>query len=309
MPALNDGNYLNQYVAPQLLVEFKNLNDNFIQTLGGVPAEAVNTDGIRFNKLVNNVDFLVNNTADFTAAAMNGQKLIVPWETYDTTPTSVTDAEIHGLAYDKRSSVRLKHSDKFKMGARDHAMWKLAPDDATNSDMPVMRTDGANDGNGRKRLTFDNVVEFLEKVKNLNLPDMANNYMVLCPQHATDLIMDTKSAAYFANLNAFFDPATGKLRSMMGFNFLENNAVLAYDSTGAKKAKGATMATTDRYASLFYYSPNTLYYINSLKVLYSPETMDTKSASPTSTFRLQAMGLISRIQDYGVGAIVSGIVA
>ncbi len=307
MAVLVDGNWLNQFVSPQLLVEFKNYKDDFIGVLKGAPASAVTADGIRFNKLINNVGFLVNNTSAFTTKKMNGKKAFVEWEKYDTEPTSVDDAEIRSLNYDKRSAVRVKHTEAFKMGIRDHVMWKLAPDDDTSDDMPVMRTTGANDGTGRLRLTFADLVKYLEKVKNLNLPDDQENYMILCPEHETDLILDRNSANYFANREIFFDTVTGKVKSVMGFKFFSNNAVLAYNAAGEKLAKGAALTSTDRRGSLFFYAPNTVYHINSVKVLYKPETTDTTSADPTSEFRLQTYGLIDRIEEIGVGAIVSDI--
>lgn len=307
MSGLTDGNYLNQYVAPQLLVEFKNYKDDFVGVLKGAPLAALTADGIRFNKLVNNVGFLVNNTAEFTAKAMAGKKGLVEWEKYDTEPTSVTDAEIRYLPYDKRSETRVKHTESMKMGLRDHIMWKLAPSVSNNTDMPVMRTTGANDGTGRLRLTFADLVKYLEKVKDLNLSKADELYMILCPEHQTDLILDRDSAVYFSNKEIFFDMVTGQVKSVMGFKFFTNNGVLAYSNAGAKLAKGAALTSTDRRASLFFYAPNTVKHVESVKILYKPETTDTKSADPTSEFRLQAYGLIDRIEDYGVGAIVSGI--
>lgn len=304
-----EGNWLNQYVSPKLLDEFQNMDDAFIQTLGKPDEGAKTSDGLKFNKLENNVQFFVNNTEDFTDTTMPGGKGFIPWELYDTAPTAVTDAEMKALAFDKRSTVRTKHSEKFKMGFRDHAVWKLAPSDDTNVKMPVMRTTGANDGTGRKRLTFEDLVNYLQKVKALNLADPNQIYMVLCAEHSGDLILDTKTAAFFASNNVFFDPTTGKVRSVMGFKFFENNASVSYTSANVKKAKGAALGSTDRYASVFYYAPNTVAWIDSVKILYSPETTDTKSKSPTSKFRLQAYGIVDRIQDVAVGALISGISA
>ena len=308
MAVLVDGNWLNQYVAPQLLAEFKNDKDDFIGVLKGAPRQAITADGIRFNKLINNVGFIVDNSAEFTAKKMDGKKAFVEWEKYDTEPTSVDDAEIRSLNYDKRSAVRVKHTEAFKRGIRDHVMWKLAPDDDTNDDMPVMRTTGPDDGTGRKRLTFVDLVKYLEKIEVLNLGNPEENYMVLCPEHRTDLIIDRDSASYFSNKNIFFDPKTGEVQSVMGFKFFRNNAVLAYDNLGVKLAKGAALTSTDRRASLFFHAANTVYHLDSVKILYKPETTDTKSADPTSEFRTQTYGLVDRIQEIGVGAIVSGIV-
>ena len=308
MSTIADGTWLNQYVAPQLLVEFKNYNDDFIAVLGRPNPAALTADGIRYNKLINNVGFTVDNTADFVAKKMSGKKLFIEWEKYDTEPTEVDDAEIRAIGFDKRNVVRLEHAKSMKIGLRNHAFWKLAPSVSNNADMPVMRTTGADDGTGRRRLTFADLVKFLEKVKALNLPDENEFYMVLCPEHSTDLILDRDSAAYFADKSIFFDMKTGKVKSVMGFKFFENSAVLAYAADGSKKAKGAALGATDRRASLFFYAPNTIYHIEGVKILYSPETTDTKSADPKSTYRNQAYGMIDRIEDLGVGAIVSGTV-
>jgi len=309
MATTETGNWLNQYVAPQLLLEFKNDKDDFLGVLPGANPAAITADGLRFNKLINNVGFYVNNTEGFTAKKMTGSKTFVPWEKYDTDPTEVDDAEIRGLNYDKRNMTRVAHSQAMRRGIRDHVMFKLAPGDDTSADMPVMRTTGADDGTGRKRLTFADLIKYLEKIKGLNLPDESQYFMILCPEHSTDLMLDRDSAAYFADKNIFFDVTTGKVKSVMGFKFFENNAVLAYTSAGVKKAKGAALGATDRRASMFFYAPNSVYHLDSVKILYKPETIDTNSADPKSEFRLQVYGLIDRVYEYGFGALVSGIVA
>lgn len=308
MPAeMTEGNFLNTYVAPQLLAEFKNYKDDFIGVLPGVPRQAITADGVRYNMLINNVGFHVDNDTEFTAKKMTGKKIFVPWEKYDTDPTMVDDAEIRSLAYDKRAEVRVKHAESFKIGIRDHVIHKLCPPDDTSSDMPVVRTTGNDDGTGRLRMTFADLVRYLETVKKLNLPLADQLYIILCPEHATDLILDRDSAAYFANKDIFFDPKTGAVKSIMGFKFFENSSGVAFNNAGKKLAKGAAMTSTDRNASLFFYAPNALYHIESVKILYKPETIDTKSADPASEFRTQTYGLVDRVRDYGFGAIVSAV--
>jgi hypothetical protein len=306
MSELTTGNWLNQYVAPQLLQEFKNYKDDFVGVLPGVPKQAITADGVRYNKLINNVGFYVDNTAEFTSKQMSGEKVFVEWEKYDTDPTEVNDAEIRSLGYDKRNEVRTKHAEAFKIGIRNHIMWKLAPADATASNMPVVRTTGSVI-NSRKRLTFADLVGYLETVKALNLPQEDQLFLILCPEHSTDLILDRDSAAYFANKDIFFDMQSGKVKSVMGFKFFENNNCPVYSSAGVKLAKGATKTSTDRNASLFFYAPNSLYHLESTKILYTPETSDVYSADPKSVFRTQTYGLIDRVVDYGFGAIVSAV--
>ena len=306
MSTQTTGQWLNQYVAPQLLQEFKNFKDDFIGVLPGVNPGAITADGVRFNKLINNVGFYVDNTADFTAKKMTGEKVFVPWEKYDTDPTEVDDAEIRYLNYDKRAVVRVKHTEAFKTGIRDHVMWKLCPNDNLISAMPVVRTTGAAQGN-RLRLTFADLVEYLERVKALNLPQSDKLFITLCNEHITDLILDRDSAKYFADKNIFFDAATGAVRNVLNFKFFENNACPAFDASTQKKAKNSILGATDRNASMFFYAPNSLYHLESVKILYKSETEDTRSADPKSEFRTQTYGLVDRIVDYGFGAIVSGI--
>lgn len=154
-----DGLYLNKYVDPQLLIERRNYRADFMQVLGSVPAGALAADGVRRNKLINNVGFRVNNTEDFEPKQMTGKNYIVPWEIYDTEPSSCTDDEIRYLAFDKRAAIRVKHNEAFQVGIRNHVLHKLAPEDDSNEEMPVIRTTGEKDINGRLRLSYKDLVD------------------------------------------------------------------------------------------------------------------------------------------------------
>lgn len=307
MATLVDGLYLNKYLDPQLLVERRNYKADFMQVLGPVPQSALSADGVRKNKLINNVGFKVNNTEEFTASAMTGKNLIIPWEKYDTTPTSCSDEEARNLAFDKRSVIRMKHNESFQVGIRNHVLHKLAPADNSNAEMPVIKTTGLNDGNGRLRLSYKDLVDFATLSKTWNLPNAEALYIVLCPQHMADLLLDADASKYFYDRNFYLDSATGKPRGFMGLKFFENNDTPYYNFTTLKKvAEGVKPAATDFQASTFFYAPNTYYRIDSVKSLYRPETIDTRSASPTSEFRTQTYGIVDTIEDFGVGALLSG---
>ena len=306
MPTSTTGQWLNQFVAPQLLAERRNYKADFMGVLGSIPQSARNADGVRYNKLINNVQFLVNNNQEFTPAKMNGEKVFLEWEKYDTTPTLVDDAEIRYLAYDKRNAVRVKHNECFQIGIRNHALHKLAPANGASSDMPVMLTTGEA-ADGRKRLTYVDLATFLEKVKKLNLPMSDQLYMVLCPQHVTDLLLDVDAAKYFINRELYIDPIKGTVKNFMGFKFFENNDAVYYDpTTKTKVAEGTTPTSGTHFqASQFFYGPNTIYHLEAVKILYKPETIDTRNANPQSEFRTQTYGMVDRIEEYGVGALIS----
>ena len=304
MPTTNAGLYLNKYVAPQLLRDLKDYNEGFMSILRTAPQAAVTADGIRWNKLINNIGFYVNNTANFTPKKMTGENVIVGWEKYDTDPTEVDDAEIRYLQFDKRSEVRAMHVSKCCEGLTKHSLHKLAPDNNTSEKMPVMVTTGKT-FNGRKRLTFEDLANYLEKVKNIGELDASQFYLMLCPPHVTDLLLDRDAAAYIANKDVFFDPVSGKVRSFMGFKFYEPMVANAYTSALVKKPKNSAMATGDQFASTFVYAPNTVRHLEKLKILYKTEYEDTRNADPKSEIRIQVYGIIDRIEDFGMGAIVS----
>jgi hypothetical protein len=310
MAELIDGLYLNQYVAPQLLKEFKNYNDKFIAALGTVPDGAVTADGLRQNKLINNVKFYVNNTAKFTAKSMTGQNNIIPWDKLDTDPTKVNDAEIRSLAFDKRASVRVKHSQTWKIGVRDYVMNKLAPSEHVSGAMPVLRTTGPV-VNGRKRLTFEDLINFYNEIELLNLisdgtEEVPNSWnFILNTEHRADLMADEAGTTNHRR-NLEFDSQTGEFKRFYKLRMWENNAAPLYSATGDLKARGSVREAGDQSASVFFYAPNTVHYVNSVKILYKPETIDTENADPESEFRLQSYALSDKTQEYGFGALVSG---
>lgn len=306
---LVDGLYLNTYVAPQLLTEYRNFNDDFVGVIPNAPQDAVSADGIRFNKLINNVQFLVNNTQDFTATSMAGKKGLIEWDKFDTTPTKVTDAEARALAFDKRSEVRKKHGDAWKLGFRDYILNKLAPSQAA-AGMLILRTTGetvAIPGKtyGRKRLTFDDMINFEAQVTELGLLNTDQLFLILNAQHQADLKLDMANTTN--NREAItINPQTGSISRFYKLKIFENNAAPVYSAAGTLKAQGAVGADGDQLASTFFCGENTVKYVNQVKILYKPETTDTKNADPTSEFRQQSYGLCDKVQEYGFGAIVSG---
>lgn len=303
--SLVDGLHLNTFVAPQLLEDFRNYKDDFIGVIPGAPQGAIGSDGLRMNKLVNNVGFLVNNTAEFTAEKMLGKKGIIEWDKLDTTPTAVDDAEIRSLSFDKRAVVRLEHTKTWQIGYRDYVLRKLAPQ-AAAAGMPVMRTTGEDDGTGRLRMTYADLIEFYSKIGLLNLPNKDALNFQLAAVHSMDLMLD-KAATNNYREGIVIDPTTGELKKFYKWKLWENNANQVYLANGTLKAAGAASVNTDRDASLFFYSDNAVAHINEVKIIYKPETIDTKSADPTSEFRLQSYALCNKKQDYGFGALVSGI--
>lgn len=307
MPQAVDGLYLSKYVDPILLKERKNYRADFMRVLPGVPDAAVSLNGIIRNKLINNVAFSVNRTEDFEAVNMGGQNVTIPWEIYDTAPTSCSDAEMFALTFNKRDEIRNKHNESFQLGIRNHVLHKLAPT-SNQTDLPIFRTTGEVTATGRRRMCFADLVGLGKWATEQSFAVEGQVYIVLSAQHQADLVLDKDATVYFRDRSTFIDAATGMTKPFMGLQFFQNNDTPYFNiSTGEKLAEnGIYVAGTHEKASTLFYAPNTYYHINAVKSLYSPETQDTVSASPTSKFRTQTYGIVSRVEEYGAAAIISG---
>lgn len=302
MAELVDGLWLQQYVEPQLLEEFRNYNDSFLSVLGKPNPEAIDKDGIRFNQLINNVGFVVNATEDFEPKEMKGKKGLVDWDKLDTTPTAYTDKELRAMAFDKEAAMRVKHSNAFKIGVKHYAIHKLAPKQHRAGAMPVIRTTGEV-FNGRKRLTYEDLNKFLfEDLVKLNLPDKQAFYMVLSDEHKADLIHDRSSTNNYRDLEVGKD---GELKRFYNLKFFENTETPLYTGAGVLKSLGAERQREDQVSSIFFYAPNTIYHIEAVQALIKPMRQDTRGKDPTAEFRLHTYGLCDKIQEHGFGAIVS----
>lgn len=298
---LENGLWAVQYLEPQLLEDFKNYKDDFIGVLKAPNPAAIGQDGILFNKLINNVEFKVNHGSTFTPVAMTGKKGLMEWDKLDTTPTLCTDAELRGMAFDKENAIRVEHTNSFRIGVRDYALNKLAPT-THSANTPVIRTTGAT-VDGRKRLTYEDLLGFYNLITKMNLNDKNGWYMVLSDEHRTDLMVDRSATNNYRDLE--FDRTTGEVKRFFKLQLFENNDSPYYNVGGTKLSLGATPTTDDRKASVFFYAPNTVYHIESVKVLYKPMNTDTRNADPQSEFRLHTYGLCDQKQKHGFGALVS----
>ncbi|MFL0063445.1 hypothetical protein [Tenacibaculum maritimum] len=302
MSGLVDGNWLEQYVEPQLLADFKNYKDDFIGVLKRANAAAIDKDGIKFNKLINNVGFHVNKSDDFVPKPMSGKKGLVEWDKMDTDPTSVTDKELRAMAFDKDAAVRVEHSNSWKLGIRDYVLYKLAPKQHVAGKMPVIRTTGDVFTN-RKRLTYADLMNFYVGLETLSLNDKMGWHMILCDEHRADLLHDRANTQNYRDIH--IDPKTGELKRFFKLNLFENNAAPIYAQDDTLKSQEAIATAGDQKASTFFYAPNTVYHIEGVDVLKKERKTDTRSADPTSEIRLHSYGLCAKRQEHGFGALVS----
>lgn len=163
----------------------------------------------------------------------------IPLHTLDTENTVVRNIEEMELAYNKMDSVIRQHQETLvkENGMLAIQNWAPAADGAFT---PVAASTGANNAvTGLKTLTFEDIINFQKKFKDLDV-DMDELILVLTPQHEADLMAE--------DLKLYKEVMTSnKLFNFKVYNYSKNPY---FTAAGAKKAYGAVPAGTDTQASI-----------------------------------------------------------
>ena len=174
---------------------------------------------------------VVENNSNFplTPATRTDTGIEIALGTLDSEPTYVTNVEELETAYDKCQSVVRQHYKALSARAAKSAAFNIAPaENSTNT--PVIATTGqANDG--KKRLTYKDVLKLRTKFNKLNLPQ-DGRVLVLCPEHEEDLLAEDVD-----RYNQII--TTGKIAGFKVYTFSDNPQ---YNTSGEKQAYGTTNA-------------------------------------------------------------------
>src|SRR5690348_12548111 len=95
-------------IVAELRQRFIEVKDDFLGEIKSYD-ELVDNDTINFNKIGALPTVIANGSAPFNPTARTDDSVVKTLDRLDTSTTSVTDQELHALAYDKKSSVREDH--------------------------------------------------------------------------------------------------------------------------------------------------------------------------------------------------------
>lgn len=245
---------------------------------------------------------LINNTTYPIPVTELGQEdIVISLDKYQTEATPITDDELYALSYDKIQTVKNKHAKAILKNKIKKSIHALAPSGNTAT-MPVIVTTGADDGTGRKRLMWADLVTLKDQLDKLEVPDEGRR-LVLCTDHANDLLLiDQKYRDYL------FNPQSGMPQLMLcGFEIYSYVANPYYTvSTKAKLSFGAVPQTTDRRASIFFSMARAAKATGWTKMYYSESKTDPQNQRNLVNFRHYFVVLPTR--EDGRGAIISATV-
>lgn len=126
-----------------------------------------------------------NSTWPLTPTQRKDGAITIPLATFDTKPTHITNVDEMETNYNKAESVSKQHANSLRKKASTSAAYNLSPQKHDVS-TPVLKTTGANRGNGQKALTYKDITELSLAFDNGDLPQ-EGRVLLLCPQHKADL--------------------------------------------------------------------------------------------------------------------------
>jgi len=221
-------------------------------------------------------EVLINNTTyPIPLQSIGEDDVVVMLDKYITLRTPITDDELFANTYKKMDALVQRHGLSISINKNKKAIHALAPGNATDK-MPVLLTSGGDDGTGRKRLLWDDVVALKRQLDNLEIPE-EDRRLVLCSDHVNDLIVSDQRFQ-----NQYYQRETGKIFSQLGFELMDyaGNPYFTPE-TKTKLSFGAIPAATDRKASVFFAKSRTAKAIGWTKMYFSiaaehPETQQNE---------------------------------
>ena len=228
-----------------------------------------------------------NNVYPLTPTQRTDSGIAIPLATFDTLPTHVTNVDELETAYNKCESVANQHVNSLRKVASTSAAYNISP--ASNTvNTPVLKTTGADRGDGKKRLTYGDMLKLRTAFNKGNLP-ITGRVLVLCPEHEEDLLL-----ADADRYNRMME--RGELSGFKVYTFTEN---ALYDpATGQKQPKGAASGNESSFAFV------------KTEVMRAMGTIEGEPEKSWGQWRGWIIGFQMRFvampfRNYGIGAIYS----
>lgn len=212
---------------------------------------------------------------------------------FETENTLVRRPEVIEYSYDQLESVIRQHRETLRTTVAQKAIHAFAPNE-NGGYTPTTPTTG-DVYNGRKRMTFDDILTLKELFDNAKIP-LDKRFIVLHPSHVTDLLKaDIK---LFKELTNIVD---GEPIRFGGFGCFTFPDMPFYDNTGAKLPFGAAGLSTDGFASVAFQSDEVMKADGSIYMYSRIDDPEERATIVGFDKRFVALPIRGR----GVGAIIS----
>lgn len=267
--ALREGVYTEIWTGEMVKALREFLNGSW---LDGIPDQSsiVENDQIHLVDVGVDPDVLINNTTyPIPLQALDDKDITISLDKFQTKVTPVTDDELYAISYDKMGRVKESHGNAISDAKFRKAAHALCAQKNTKT-TPVLTTTGeADPETGRLRLTASDMVALKKALDKLKVPT-ANRRLVLCPDHANDLLLTDQKFREQYNI----DRNTGRIGNLYGFEIYTYGDNPLYSTAGEKKALDAEEGAGEFQCSFAFYTPRVFKATGSTKMYYSEAATD-----------------------------------
>jgi len=246
-------------------------------------------------------EVLINNTAyALDVQEYEDETLQFTLDKYQPKVVTLSDDQAMGSSYSKIDAATTGITNAILKKKYGKAAHSLAPN-SHSVKTPILVTTGET-VNGRKRLTYDDLVTFRRALVGED-GDTTGLRIVLCPDHETDILLDRKNFGdKLVNYN------TGETAPFIaGFQiFTYGNNPYYTVATKTKKALGSVPSTGDVRGSFAFKISACAKKTGMTKQYYLPSAMNPRNQSNELGYRHYFVAVPKRAQF--IGAIISGLV-
>jgi hypothetical protein len=220
-------------------------NDSFLQKLVNFDA-FVENDKIHIASAGIDPKVLINNTTyPINVIGRDDEDRVIELDKFETENTIVRRPDAIEYSYDKLESVIRQHRNTLRKAVTMKATHAIAPQ-KNDTDTPVVATTGA-ETNGRKRLTFSDILTLKESFDNADIP-LERRYLILHPKHVSDLLLE--DLKLFKNLTNISE---GEPAKFAGFGCFSCSAMPTYTLANNEYEKVAyNCVATNNFASVAF---------------------------------------------------------
>lgn len=309
--SFSSGEYIEKFILPSLVHTLQNLKADFLAVIPDAPERAISKGGLVVHKVGQpiSVDWDKSDAyEDEDIANFAVENKTIPWQYFSTTPFETDKEEVRTSALNRGGILVQKSAEAIAASWIEKNIHNLAPDDDTDDVFnPVIETTGADRGDGTKALLITDLVRAVEPFNKMSLKKRMELYMILSPEHLTDLALDALNYQAFKDI--YVNTANGEPIVNHGWKFFWNPYSVKYAEDGTKKALGASVLSTDRVASTIFYAPHTVKAMYNVTQHFTPMSLDTRNNPPKDELRFTGNALVAKLWTVGFGAIKSGTVA
>jgi len=238
-----------------------------------------------------------NNTYPISVVGRDDDDNAIPLDKFETENTLVRRPEAIEYSYDKLESVIRQHRSTLQKSVGTKAAHAYAPLKDTDK-TPLIITTGDADETGRKRITYENILNLKERFDDAGIP-LEERYLILHPKHVTDLLRE--------NIKLFKELAdikNGEPFKFAGFGMYQFPFMPTYKMKDDELQKVAfKCAQTKMFASVAFYKEEVMKADGAIYMYSRVDDPQERATIVGFDKRFIAMP----IRGLGTGAIVSGI--